>query len=654
MRKFERHICIVTSLLLLQQKWCNSARLHHCYRYITFTAESRNNCVDAFRFLNWGHTHSIAFCGHKGSVSSIRRGKKQIPFQSIKRSINSVRDLILENQDPSAPCIGAMENDRKQGTAYDNVPTTTALDPQEIPIERLVKNVGSALKIRQIKEVTCQSCELLAFCLPSMLNTTCEWVKQSNFISFADNEEYAFVKNVDHQCLDDILQETIRSFEFSAKLGRYVYSRLNSGMKFRYAAAVGMGHPSQLRNAKLSKVGAAVASLIRSIRVSTVGIVLPAYLHNREIQCFLEGLLIELCPDMRFKSEETITKVVELKEITIFVKDVFACGNTFDAAQIFAEATNYALQLVNTPPNFCNTCTLANSIVAMAVQYGLQSKVLNLADIENLNMGCYLAVAKGSMYPPKFIHLTYTGGGSIKTRIALIGKGLCFDSGGYNVKNSGSLIDKMRIDMGGAAAVFGCAMVIGSLKPRNIQVHFISALAENMIADHAYRPGDIVRASNGKTVEIGNTDAEGRLTLADALVYAGKLNVDLIVDMATLTGACAVGLGDHYGGLMSSDDQLAAEILESAEEAGEYLWRLPLFTEYRELLDSKFADMNNVSGGRHGGAIIAAVFLKEFVDKQIPWAHIDMAGPVMTPKDYLATGYGVRLLSQFVLNKSTA
>lgn len=183
-------------------------------------------------------------------------------------------------------------------------------------------------------------------------------------------------------------------------------------------------------------------------------------------------------------------------------------------------------------------------------------------------------------------------------------------------------------------------------------MHFIVAAAENMICEKAYRPGDILTASNGKTVEVGNTDAEGRLTLADALVYAEKLGVDMIVDIATLTGACMVALGDKTAGVFSPSEQVAQEILSCAESCGESMWQLPMTMEYRELFDSKIADMNNIGGAGKGGSIIAALFLKEFVEKTL-WCHIDIAGPAWNYKDGRATGFGVKTLTELVLKKSS-
>ena len=279
-------------------------------------------------------------------------------------------------------------------------------------------------------------------------------------------------------------------------------------------------------------------------------------------------------------------------------------------------------------------------------------KILEKKDCEKLGMGAFLAVAKGSDLKPKFIHLTYKSSGAIKRRIALIGKGLTFDSGGYNLKVGAAQIDLMKFDMGGSAAVLGTAKAIANLKPPGIEVHFIIASCENMINGCAVRPGDIVTASNGKTIEINNTDAEGRLTLADALIYASKLNPDQIVDLATLTGACVIALGDEIAGLWSQSDLLAEQLVDAAKTSGEGLWRMPMPTSYKEGLKSMLADMKN-TGPRAGGSITAALFLNEFVESSIPWAHIDIAGTVWGEKDKGinpagATGYGVRTLTEWL------
>jgi len=233
-----------------------------------------------------------------------------------------------------------------------------------------------------------------------------------------------------------------------------------------------------------------------------------------------------------------------------------------------------------------------------------------------------------------------------------VGKGLTFDSGGYNLKTAGSQIEMMKYDMGGSAAVLGAARSIAQLQPAGVEVHFIVASCENMISGGAVHPGDIVTASNGKTIEINNTDAEGRLTLADALVYACKLEADAVVDLATLTGACLIALGEEIAGLWSTSDGLAEALVSAGEAGGEALWRMPLRSSYKQGLKSPVADMKN-TGPRPGGSITAALFLQDFVSPNLAWAHLDIAGTVWSDKERGldpagATGFGVRTLVQWI------
>jgi leucyl aminopeptidase len=303
---------------------------------------------------------------------------------------------------------------------------------------------------------------------------------------------------------------------------------------------------------------------------------------------------------------------------------------------------------VAAPPNVVTPAALADTAAGIAREFGLELKVLERSDCEALGMGSYLAVAQGSDLPPKFIHLTYRPQGGADRRLVLVGKGLTFDSGGYNLKTAGSQIEMMKYDMGGSAAVLGAMRAIAELKPAGVEVHMLVAACENMISGGAIHPGAIVTASNGKTIEINNTDAEGRLTLADALVYACKLEPDAVVDLATLTGACVIALGEEIAGLWSVSDTLAAGLDSAAKAGGEALWRMPLRDSYKAGLKSHLADLKN-TGPRPGGSITAALFLRDFVTADLPWAHLDIAGTVWSDKGRGdsppgATGFGVRTL----------
>jgi leucyl aminopeptidase len=271
-------------------------------------------------------------------------------------------------------------------------------------------------------------------------------------------------------------------------------------------------------------------------------------------------------------------------------------------------------------------------------------------------MGAFLGVAAGSEQPPKFIHLSYTPGGRRRRRVAIIGKGVTFDSGGLDLKSAEGML-RMKDDMSGAAAVLGIMRALPALKPA-MEVHGLVAATENMPSGSAVRPGDVLRAMNGTTIEIGNTDAEGRLTLADALCYAvERVEAEEMIDLATLTGACVVALGPLCSGLFANDQALADRLLAAADSAGERLWQLPLIDEYRDNLKSEVADLNNV-GPRGGGAITAGLFLKEFAGDR-PWAHLDIAGPAFVEKDMPlgpkgATGSAVRTILAYLTSDGRA
>jgi len=327
---------------------------------------------------------------------------------------------------------------------------------------------------------------------------------------------------------------------------------------------------------------------------------------------------------------------------TVYVK---ADESVVRQAEKISAAMKFSRDLANEPAQYATPSKLAET----AQSLGLDTKVYEKEDCEKMGMGAYLAVAKGSAQPPKFIHMKYSCPNP-KKRIAIIGKGICFDSGGLDIKPASSMLT-MKDDMSAAACVLGVMSVIKDLKP-DIEVHGIIAACENMPGCSAYKPGDILRAKNGKTIEVDNTDAEGRLTLADALCYADELGVDEIIDLATLTGACMVALGTVAAGIVGNDDGLVKNIIKIAGECGERYWELPMYEEYKESLKSEVADMQN-TGSRWGGASTAGLFLKEFVAKS-KWAHIDIAGVAYLDKaqnEFIkgSTGAGVRAMLKYIL-----
>lgn len=306
--------------------------------------------------------------------------------------------------------------------------------------------------------------------------------------------------------------------------------------------------------------------------------------------------------------------------------------------------------LANLPPNICTPQYLADTAEGLAELYGFEINVLEREDMEKLGMGALLAVARGSEAPPKLITLSYKGAGD-EAPIALVGKGVTFDSGGISLK-PGAGMDEMKYDMSGAAAVLGVFKTLGELKPQLNVVAVIPA-TENMPSGKAAKPGDVIRSLSGKTIEILNTDAEGRLILCDALTYAQRtFNPAKIVDLATLTGACIIALGHHISGLMSNDDSLSETLMQSGEWTYDRLWRLPLSEEYDAQLKSNFADMANI-GGRPAGTITAGQFLARFIENDRPWAHLDIAGTAWVSGDKKgATGRPVPALVNWLLSQA--
>jgi len=316
--------------------------------------------------------------------------------------------------------------------------------------------------------------------------------------------------------------------------------------------------------------------------------------------------------------------------------------------RILAEATNFARDLVNEPANAMYPDTLAEAAKTAALKYSFPIEIFNMDKLRRIKMEAFLAVAKGSKYEPRLIIMRYQGNPDGKhDTIALVGKGLTYDSGGYCIKTPQGMVN-MKTDMAGAAAVIGTMIAINSLKLK-VNVVGIVAACENMISGEAYRAGDIVRSMSGKTIEVLNTDAEGRLTLIDAIHYAiEREHAAKIIDIATLTGAAVAALGTSISAVVTNNQEWLSDLEQAAKTTGETVWQLPAFEGYKELLKSEIADLKNI-GGPWGGAITAGLFIQEFV-QDLPWLHIDIAGTASKDKEsgyfgFGATGVGVRLLT---------
>ena len=342
-----------------------------------------------------------------------------------------------------------------------------------------------------------------------------------------------------------------------------------------------------------------------------------------------------------------------LERVTVVAGGGKKVADRVARAAAVADAVCWARDLVNEPGGSLTPTALARAARSMARRQKLKVTVLDEAAIRAEGLGGLLGVNRGSEQPPRFVRMTYVPDGASRATVALVGKGITFDSGGLSIKTGDGMMT-MKDDMGGAAAVLGAMSALRTASPP-VTVHAYVPLTDNMTGGDATRPGDVLTIRGGRTVEVLNTDAEGRLVLADALVMASEGRPDVVVDVATLTGACMVALGNRIAGLMGTSDELLAQVEAAGRRTGEAVWRLPLPAEMRPQLDSKVADLKNVVGGRYGGALVAGLFLKEFVGEGIPWAHVDIAGPAWSDDDRGevvagGTGFGVRLLLDLIEN----
>ncbi|MBI1887344.1 MAG: leucyl aminopeptidase [Nitrosomonadales bacterium] len=341
-----------------------------------------------------------------------------------------------------------------------------------------------------------------------------------------------------------------------------------------------------------------------------------------------------------------------LKHVTFATREkpAAALRSVLDQAAATARGMELAKTLGNLPGNVCTPTYLATKARALGKAHkSIKTTVLEEKDMRKLGMGSFLSVTRGSEQPAKLITLEYHGGDKKQKPIVLVGKGITFDSGGISLK-PGAEMDEMKYDMCGAASVLGTLQAIAEMGLK-LNVVGVIPSCENLPSGHATKPGDIVTSMSGQTIEILNTDAEGRLILCDALTYSAKFNPDTVIDIATLTGACVIALGHVASGLFSNEDKLARELLAAGEQTHDRAWQLPLWDDYQPLLDSNFADMQNI-GGRAGGTITAACFLSRFT-KDYRWAHLDIAGTAWkSGKEKGATGRPVPLLVQYLINRT--
>lgn len=462
--------------------------------------------------------------------------------------------------------------------------------------------------------------------------------------------------------LDKMLKGALRSAageqNFSGRLGQKM-TVLTLGLvpNIRRLALLGLGSKEKLDSAAWLGLGKSVAGLARGVSTSECVFWLPALskaITDKGEQSFLEvwarGVVLgdyayEVAPRPGKGSKESAKGPSVLRKIAVASDSALDARDGAAALKMglaVARGVVVARDLVNAPPNQLIPEVFAEQMQQMAKRENLRCKIYRPAQLEAMGMHLLLGVGAGSAHTPRLVHLTYT-----PTRVAKgskpicwVGKGITFDAGGLCLKPPGSMID-MKIDMGGAAAVAGAMASVAALAPNRV-VHGILALAENMPSGTAIRPGDVITGTAGISVEIINTDAEGRLVLADALHYAADLKPEWMVNLATLTGACMVALGPHTAGVFANDESVGDAVLSAAKRSGEDMWRMPLTESLKEGLRSDVAHLRNL-GDRYGGAITAALFLSEFV-QDTPWAHLDIAGPASSKKEKGATGVGVATL----------
>ena len=467
-----------------------------------------------------------------------------------------------------------------------------------------------------------------------------------------ENNEFSKSFNEIDQLTQDYLNDLVKSGELTGKLAQIVLLRDLQGLSAKRVLIVGCGKKGELTERQYKQIIQAVLKTLKETNThEVVSYLTEIELKDRDlywnIRFAIETIEHTNYQFDHFKSQKTEASVLES---FIFNADCEQAQQAISHANAISSGIKATRDIANMPPNICNPAYLAEQAKNLAENStALSLKVVDEEEMAKLGMNAYLAVSKGSENRAYMSVLTFNNAPDKNAKpIVLVGKGLTFDAGGISLKPAADM-DEMKYDMCGAASVFGTMKAIAEL---NLPLNVIGVLAgcENLPDGNAYRPGDILTTMNGLTVEVLNTDAEGRLVLCDALTYVERFEPDLVIDVATLTGACVVALGQHNSGLVSTDNALANALLQAATETTDKAWRLPLSEEYQEQLKSPFADLANI-GGRWGGAITAGAFLSNFT-KKYRWAHLDIAGTAwLQGANKGATGRPVSLLTQFLINQ---
>jgi len=472
-------------------------------------------------------------------------------------------------------------------------------------------------------------------------------------------DDDGFLKDLD-ALTGGVIKSVIDSEELKGKDGETVYLHLvgKSGLKAQRVLLIGVGDQSDFGIPQISQFAGIAARTLRNKSVKSVALV-PRIDGNAEdvAAALIEGAVLGSFEPDKYRTIDKEKREIEKVVVIVDGADENALKRGTERGKVIGESVNFTRDLANEPGAYMTPTDMAERARTIATDFGLSIDVLDEARMEQEGMGSLLSVSHGSDQPAKLIILKYTPANASedgKELLAFVGKGITFDSGGISLK-PGENMELMKYDMTGGATVMGAMRAIAQLKP-SIPVLGVVPCAENLPSGKATKPGDVVRAMTGKTIEIINTDAEGRLILADAIAYARKLGATRIVDMATLTGAVSIALGDVNTAVIGTDQKLIDEIIAAGKETGEKFWQLPLDKEYSKQIKSDIADIKNV-GGRKAGTITAAAFLKEFAE-DVSWAHLDIAGTAWSDeaKPYRAkgpTGIAVRTLLRIVARQES-
>lgn len=471
---------------------------------------------------------------------------------------------------------------------------------------------------------------------------------------FEDDEELQGKVKLINRKVSNKIEKITKDGEFKGKINQVSLLHTIGEIPAKRILLAGLGKKKDFNIDRVRQAIGRASTYLRRIGIKRIttplhGDGLSSISLSDSAQAIVEGSILGLYQFNKYKTEN-LDEIKEVEELVIVEDhDLAEIKKGAKRGEIIADATNFARDLINHPSNYATPTRMADAARDISKEHNLKCKVLERPDMERLGMGGLLGVSKGSQEPPKFIIVEYQGAKKKTNLIVLVGKTITFDSGGISIKPSEKM-EQMKDDMSGGASVLGCLLAASRLKiPLNI-VGLLPA-SENMPSGSAIKPGDILKTMSGKTIEVISTDAEGRMILADALTYATRYKPAAIIDLATLTGACIIALGNFAIGLMGNNNELISKIKRAGDLSGERVWELPLWEEYKEQIRSDIADLKNV-GGRAAGTITAGAFLGKFVG-DYPWAHLDIAGTSWNEQDrpYMpkgGTGVGVRLLIQFL------